>query len=87
MERNQRTIVANLSIGDRFYKLADKSKKVFQMVEAEKKQTQYQTYKYWCCEATIMDSAHLTEQMKMNRFSAIKGDTSVVYLRSVNTKG
>lgn len=83
MQRNQRTAVSRLNIGDRFYKQADKSKKVYQMVEGEKKQTQYQTYRYWCCDASIIDSPNMTELMKASRYSAIKGDTVVVYLRSV----
>ena len=70
MERNEITEIKNLALGDRFYKLKDKSKKVFEKVEAKTKTTQYQTYK---------DFAKVRGEKFPQPF---KSETAVVFLRS-----
>lgn len=73
MKRNEVTTAAALSPGDVFYKLKDKAKKALQMVEHSTTTTHYQTYKYWCAPNGNIKLAE-----------AIKGNTQVVFLRSLN---
>ena len=47
MERNTKTTVGALQIGDRFYKCNDKKKLVCEKVESEIKKTHFQTYKHF----------------------------------------
>ena len=69
MERNTQTEAKNLRIGDRFYKVTDKGKKVWEMAAHESKQTKYRTYNYWCKGDT-------------DKFpSPINHDTQVIFLR------
>lgn len=83
MERNTMTIAGCLQAGDRFYKAADKEKKVFQMIQHKTTVTQWQTYKYWCLPAGIADRN--PNENTVARFAeAIKRDTQVVFLRNIN---
>lgn len=82
MEAKTITTAGSLQIGDRFYKQVDKKKKVFQMVEGDQKQTQYRTYKLFCCPADIMDNTYMTDALKRRQYAAILKDTAVVFLRS-----
>ncbi|MBC7399823.1 MAG: hypothetical protein H7289_07735 [Mucilaginibacter sp.] len=75
MERNQITTVIELKVGDRFYKLNDKSKTVYQMVSYKTKTTKYATYAYWCQKPDNIGSRY-------PNLHAIKPETQVVYLRS-----
>lgn len=84
MERNTRTTVKKLKLGDRFYKLGDKKKKAMQLVEGHVKATQFQTYKYFCCPADLMDNKLMTIDLKKRQFVAILKDTEVIFLRSVS---
>lgn len=47
MERNTITTIDKLEIGDRFYKLNDKKKVCWTVVEAEKKTTYFRTYRFF----------------------------------------
>ncbi|HEY9362183.1 MAG TPA: hypothetical protein VIQ00_02895 [Chitinophagaceae bacterium] len=70
MERNTKTIVNNLAIGDRFLKVNDKKKEVWEKVPHEAKQTKYQTYSHFA-------------KRDYERFpSAMKSDTQVIFLRN-----
>lgn len=69
MKKNTLTHVYKLVPGDRFYKVKDKSKKVYEIVEAEPKVTPFRTYSYWC----IADGS--------DELIALKGNTEVVFLR------
>lgn len=69
MERNTVTTMYHLKIGDRFYKCSDKKKTVWTKVEAETKQTHFQTYKHF----GILDG----EKYPV----AFKSDTQVIFLR------
>ena len=81
MKRNELTTAERLKIGDRFYKLADKQKKVFEKVDCDVKTTQYRTYKHFCIEASILESS--THWSHKKRYVVgISSDTQVVYLRS-----
>ncbi len=79
MERNELTTVQKLTLGDRFYKVSDKNKIVFQMVPHEVKKTHFQTYKYFCCEASVIDNKN--NKHKERNFKAINKETPVVFLR------
>jgi hypothetical protein len=69
MQKGTVTKVNRLNIGDRFYKLKDKKKAVYEMVPGEIKRTAFKTYGYWC-------------QADGDRYpKAINGKTEVVYLR------
>ncbi|WP_442795334.1 hypothetical protein [Pelobium manganitolerans] len=70
MERNQITEIKNLAPGDRFYKLTDKTKKVYQKVQAKTKTTQYQTY------------SHFATARGEKFPQPFKSNTAVVFLRS-----
>ena len=69
MERFTATKVRRLEIGDRFYKTKDRSKKVYEMVEGEVKQTFFKTYGFFC-------KADGETEAK-----AIDGKTDVIFLR------
>ncbi len=84
MTRNQITTADHLKVGDRFYKVKDKKKTPLQVVEADPKQKGYRTYKYWYCEAWVVDlSLHLTVH-KARYIKAITGASEVVFLRHSN---
>lgn len=83
MERNTPTTANQLKIGDRFYKLADKSRKPYEMVESDPKTTQYRTYKLFCIPAAIMDAPLLDDKKKRNQMEALLTGTPVVFLRHV----
>jgi hypothetical protein len=69
MERNTKTAIYNLQIGDRFFKLNDKKKEVWEKVGHHIKQTKYQTYSNFA-------------KRDYERFaSAFKSDTEVIFLR------
>lgn len=74
MERNKVTRMHDLQIGDRFYKLSDPQKKVWQKVSAPVKKTNYRTYKHFAREAGLPDKEIFTH--------AVMGQTIVVFLRS-----
>ena len=76
MQRNQHTIAYELKPGDRFYKLNDKTKTVYQMVSCQQKTTHYTTYNYWCQKPDNIGSRYPTVH-------AIKPDTQVVYLHHI----
>lgn len=78
MKRNDLVTVVELKIGDRFYKATDKKKTVFEMVVGEKKQNHFRTYKYFCCEADLIERNPI---MKDRSYKAINKDTQVVFLR------
>lgn len=84
MLRNTITTAEYLKPGDRFYKKADKRKQPLQLVEHEAKQTQYRTYKLFCCPADILDNKLMNEGLKRRQYAPILKDTAVVYLRNVN---
>lgn len=84
MERNEITTVEFLKPGDRFYKKADKKKKPMQMVLSDSKQTQFRTYKFFCCATDIIDNKLMTENLKKRQYQPILKDTVVVYLRNAN---
>lgn len=76
MQRNQTTTVKSLALGDRFYKLNDKAKTVYQMVSYKTKTTKYVTYNYWCQKPDNIGSRYPT-------INAIKPETQVIYLHTV----
>lgn len=69
MQKFTTTHFYKLIPGDRFYKAKDKSKKVFEVVEAEKKVTPFRTYSYWA------------KQDGSDVVTAFAGNTEVVFLR------
>ena len=69
MEKFTITYLYKLNVGDRFYKLKDRTKKVYEMVEAEPKRTRYRTYSFW---GKADDADELT---------AFAGNTEVVFVR------
>lgn len=71
MEKNTKTTIENLQIGDRFYKANDRHKTMFTKVQHESKVTHYQTYQHWA----LKDA----ERYPL----AMKADTQVVFLRHV----
>ena len=71
MQRNEVTTAGELSTGDIFYKLKDKSKKAYTKVDGEAKVTEYATYAV----NAIRHGQKHTDSMKSN--------TQVVYLRSI----
>lgn len=77
MQRNQTTTANLLKLGDRFYKLNDKTKTVYQMVTYKAKTTKYTTYNYWCQKPDNMGSRYPNIQ-------AIKPETAVVFLHHVS---
>lgn len=76
------TTAGSLKLGDRFYKVVDKKKRVYQMVAGDQKQTQYRTYKLFCCPADIMDNSLMRDALKQAQNVAILKDTPVMFLRS-----
>lgn len=83
MNRNEKTTIDRLANGDRFYFLADKTKTVWQKVDKEAKQTNYQTYRYWALLASIAESAIILNPMYIeNNIKAVNKETPIVYLRS-----
>lgn len=72
MERNTTTTLALLQFGDRFYKLKDKKKMLYEKVEHKPKQTYYQTYRHWALKDGHRDP------------DPMRGDTEVVFLRNKN---
>jgi hypothetical protein len=69
MERNTKTTMYHLQIGDRFYKVNDKKKIVYTKVESETKRTHFQTYKHFA----LKDGERFPD--------AIKSTTEVIFLR------
>lgn len=71
MQKFETTQIYKLVPGDRFYKANDRSKnkKVYEIVEAEKKVTAFRTYSYWA----VADGS--------DELIAFKGNTEVVFLR------
>lgn len=69
MERNTITTAGQLKIGDRFYRVNDKKKIVWEKVPSDIKITHFQTYKHFAS----------TPGMKFPQ--AINKDTKVVFLR------
>lgn len=82
MERNTVTTVYSLKIGDRFYRAGDKNKTVLVKVEHKFKQTNFQTYKHWVLPASIHDRTSTNDNTIAKFATAIKSETSVIYLRS-----
>lgn len=72
MERNTRTTVGKLAIGDRFYKVNDKNRTVLQKIEHAPFQTKHYKYTNWA----IADGDRHADKMKH--------DTEVIFLRNVN---
>lgn len=72
MERNTLTTIDKLNVGDRFYKVKDKNKTVWEKVAHEIKQTNYQTYSQF---ATKGKDPHTY---------AFRKDAQVIFLRSKN---
>lgn len=83
MERNTKTTVYNLQIGDRFYKCNDKKKTILEKVEHSIKQTHFQTYRHWSMEAKYMGRVITAEQIEKYA-KPIKSDTEVIFLRHKN---
>lgn len=81
MERNAHALVSQLKTGDRFYRLKDKHKHVWQIVEHVRKETRYQTYKYWAVPVSILNGFH-DEDFIMKQVRAVNGATEVIFLRS-----
>ena len=80
MERNDKTTMYRLRPGDRFYKLADKKKTVFEKVEHETKKTHFRTYKHWAIDAKYCRGTLTPDQIEMFG-KPINGDTEVIFLR------
>lgn len=79
MERNTKTTIYHLTIGDRFYKCNDKSKTVFEKVEIPQTESQL-TYKHWCIEAKYF-SRVMTSALIEKLAKSIRYDTEVIFLR------
>lgn len=69
-----------LKPGDRFYKLSDNKKTVFQKVEHDAKQTNFQTYKHWAIDAKYCKGELTKDQIDMFA-KPINKDTEVIFLR------
>ncbi len=70
---NTVTTIHQLNIGDRFYKLQDKTKTVWEKVEGEVKKTYYQTYRHFA-------------KRDNDKFSQpFQSSTPVVFLRQKQT--
>ncbi len=69
MERNTKTLIKELQIGDRFYKCRDKNKIVFEKVYEPFKRTNYRTY------------ANFAKTDVQLRGVPMNGDTEVIFLR------
>lgn len=72
MERNTKTTIDKLAIGDRFYKASDKNKTVLQKVAHAPFQTKHYRYTNWA----IKDNERHADKMRH--------DTEVIFLRNVN---
>lgn len=70
MERNTQTTIKNLKPGDRFYKVTDKKKEVWQKVVCEVKVTKYQTYSNFAKRDIDQSS------------QAFKSETEIIFLRT-----
>ncbi|WP_437918420.1 hypothetical protein [Sphingobacterium sp. LRF_L2] len=81
MKKNELTTANSLQTGDRFYFQADKNKVVWEMVDHEKKTTNFQTYTKWCMPASISDGRG-SETFKAAYVKPLRKETKVVYLRS-----
>jgi hypothetical protein len=55
-EANKVYNACHLEIGDRFYKLGDKNKTIYQMVEGEQSEGFNQPTKYYCIAVTSLNS-------------------------------
>lgn len=78
MQRNQITTVKDLKVGDRFYKVSDRSKTVYEITDIK---NHFLNPKYACLEAQIAD--HATLQEKVYAFAKpIAAHTPVIFLRS-----
>ncbi|RAJ28906.1 hypothetical protein [Pedobacter cryoconitis] len=75
MTRNVVTEIDKLKPGDRFYKLANKSKTPFEFIQEESHG------KYEVIETTAMKNGFPIQ----NRIKIFRGNTRVVFLRNVNT--
>lgn len=84
MNRNELTTAENLKIGDRFYKLGDKKKEVFEMIAHEAKATHFRTYKLFCCPALAMDNKLMQKRLKDYQIKPILKETKVIFLKNVN---
>lgn len=82
MKKNTLITADKLQVGDRFYFANDKNKVVWQIVEHEKKVTNYQTYSQWCMPASVADGRG-SETYKQANVKPLRGATSVVFLRRV----
>lgn len=83
MNKNEITTIDQLANGDRFYFLADKSKTVWQKVERKAKKTEYQTYRYWALQASLVDTVMQHSSIYFsNCIKAVNRETKIVYLRS-----
>lgn len=71
MKRNELTIAGALAIGDTFYKASDKTKKVFERIEGETKQSAFAMYNV----TAHKHGSKVPEAMKSN--------TAVVFLRHI----
>lgn len=69
MERNTITKVNRLNYGDRFYKVKDKKKKVFELIPGERKTTAFRSYGFF---GKADDELHPRP---------LDGKTDVVFLR------
>lgn len=76
MKRNELTTAKELKPGDRFYKLRDKSKAIYQSVQHAPRSTKYKHYAYWCCPVKFAGG-----QYEDQNTVAIDGGTEVVFLR------
>lgn len=80
MERNERTTASALSVGDRFYKLSDNGKQVYQIVSPPVYVSNKTSSKVYCVNAALVDKRMAPDRLK-NYAMAINGATSVVFLR------
>lgn len=83
MERNTKTTMYHLAVGDRFYKCGDKNKTVYEKIDHEVKQTSFQTYSHWAIEAKYL--VRIIAASNLEHFAkALKSDTDVIFLRNKN---
>lgn len=70
MEAKTVTTINRLFIGDRFYKLSDAKKIVYERVKSDLKKTKYRTYGFWAKSDTS------------NEVKVFDGKTRVMFLRT-----
>lgn len=72
MERMTKVSASQLNLGDRFYKLTDKSKRALQMIAPKYGDLMY-------CPVEFINT-----DVENKKSTPIKANTAVVYLRNVN---